>query len=58
MKKPIKLRNQLEEAEDHERAARLFRVILRAAEKRRQRKRREVEANGKQSADASGQGCG
>lgn len=53
MEKPIAGRNRLEEFEDHDRAARLFRIILQAAEKRRDRKRREAEANGTQREDAA-----
>ena len=53
METPIKGHNRLEAVEDHDRAARLFRIILQAAEKRRERKRREAEANGTQRTDAS-----
>jgi hypothetical protein len=59
MENPIKGRNQLGEVEDHERAARLFRHILEAAEKRRAKKKREAEANGTQRKDpASADGNG
>lgn len=47
-KKPIKLRNQLEEVEDHERAARLFRHILEPEEESGR-----AEADGNQSDPSS-----
>ena len=47
MEKPLRGHNRLDAAEDHDRAARLFRIILQAAEKRRERKRREAEVMGR-----------
>lgn len=51
--KPIKGRIRLEAVENHERAARLFRHILEAAEERRELRRREAKTDGGQRNNAS-----
>ncbi|HKF26290.1 MAG TPA: hypothetical protein VKB24_09945 [Candidatus Acidoferrum sp.] len=55
MEKPIKGINRLEEVEDEERAARLFRLILEAAEERRAlKKQREAKANAPERSTSTG----